>query len=274
MYWNHKIEQQDIPSKADFLVQVTTYVNNFVGGEVSGEVIRQLVNYTHLYTAEQESPALHRDFGQFVQDHEFLTAVVFEKLSLFPKIVGICGTYYAMQYFEPLTKNPMQPFNLSWRSKLWRALDMIKYLGLLETSGREPLHLCDVKHDHFGWDERGRLSFLDLDSVLSETFLLRTMQDTPHCDTHHDCSYFDCQGRCHLRTHRCHLQRTNTNLQVVCDKVFLGHTASLLSLYGLLVSSEASQDLQDALHLCSTNKGMTVDSMTDILTRASNALMF
>lgn len=274
MYWNQRIGQENIPSKEDFLTQVTTYVNNFVGSDVGWEVISNLVNYSRLYSTETESPVKHKNFGQFIQDHEFLTAVVFEKLHLFPKIAGICGTYYAMQYFEPLTRNPMQPFSLSWRSRLWKALDILKYIGQLETAGREPLHLCDVKHDHFGWDEGGSLAFLDLDCVLYESSLLKMMENTPYCSNHEDCSYFDCKGRCHHRTNRCEVERSNTNLQVICDKIFLGNTDSLLSLYGLLVSDETTEDLEEALQLCRTNRGMTVDSMIDIVNKASNALMF
>lgn len=274
MYWNKDIEDHKIPSKEDFLHLVTTYVNNFVGSEVTQEVISRLVNYSHLYISEKESSASHYNFGQFIQDHEFLSAVVFEKLRLFPKVAGVCGTYYAVQYFDPLTRNPMQPYSLSWRGRLWKALDILKYIGQLETAGREPLHLCDVKHDHFGWDEGGSLAFLDLDSVLYDSSLLRMMENTPFCSTHEDCSYFDCKGRCHLKTNRCELDRSNTNLQVVCDKIFLGNTDSILSFYGLLVSDEAPEELEEALELCCTNRGMTVDSMLDVVSRASNALMF
>lgn len=274
IYWSKKVEHHKIPSKEDFLYLVTTYVNNFVGSEVSQEVITNLLNYSRLYITETESPVSHYNFGQFIQDHEFLSAIVFEKLRLFPKVSGVCGTYYAVQYFEPLTRNPMQPFSLSWRGRLWKALDILKYIGQLETAGREPLHLCDVKHDHFGWNGAGSLAFLDLDSVLYESSLLSMMENTPHCSTHEDCSYFDCKGRCHLRTNRCELERSNTNLQVICNKIFLGNSDSVLSFYGMLVSAEAPEELEEALELCRTNRGMTVDSMLDVVSRASNALMF
>lgn len=274
LYWNQKFEQQHIPSKEDFFTLVTTYVNNFVGSEVKWEVISKLVNYSHLYSTEEESPENHRIFGKLIQDHEFLTSVVFEELHLFPKITGICESYYAVEYFEPLTRNPLQPFTMTWRNRLWKALDLLKYIGRLETVGREPIHLCDVKHDHFGWDKGDRLAFLDLDSVLYESSLLKMMENTPYCSSHEDCSYFDCKGRCHHRTNRCEMERSNTNLQVICDKIFLGNTDSLLSLYGLLVSSERTEDLEEALELCRTNRGMTIDNMVDILSRASNALLF
>ncbi|KAK3884139.1 hypothetical protein Pcinc_011580 [Petrolisthes cinctipes] len=274
VYWKLKKSKQYFPRKEELLNMVNVHVKNFLGNEVSPEVINKLVNHSHLYQSEKESLDTHRNFWLLIEDHEFLTAVIFEKLKIFPSILGTCGTYYSMQHFEPLTKNAMRPFKLTWRNRIWKGLDILRYISHLETIWREPLHLCDVKHDHFGWDHEGNLVFLDLDAVMPESSLLRTMESTPHCSGNDDCSYFDCMGRCHLRTSKCELERTNTNLQVVCDKVFLGNTEGLLSLYGLLVSEEATGELVEALELCKTNRGMTIDGMMDVLTRASNALMY
>lgn len=252
----------------------TVYVNNFAGSDNGKDVVAKLMNQSQVYQSETESLVSHRNFWLLMEDHEFLTSVVFGHLNLFPGILATCGTYYAVPYLEPLTKNAMRPFELSWRERLWKALDIVRYLRELEAAWTEPLHLCDVKHDHFGWTSDGRVMAVDLDSVVPETSLMRTMDLTPRCDSNSDCSYFDCKGRCHLRTSKCELQRVNTNLQVVCDKVFLGNTEGFISLYGLLVSHEANEELTEALELCKTNRGMTVDTMEDILTKASNILMY
>lgn len=274
VYWNLKAGKQYFPSKEVFIDMATVYVNNFVGTDIGNYIVTKLLNQSNLYRTEHESIVSHRNFWLLMQDHEFLTSVIFENLNLFPEISGTCGMYYSMQYLEPLTDNAMWPFRLTWRKRLWKALDIVKYLRHLETAWKEPLHLCDVKHDHFGWTSEEKVKFMDLDSVLSESSLQKSMESTPHCDDNTDCSYFDCKGRCHLRTSKCELERTNTNLQVVCDKIFLGNTEGLLSLYGLLVSHEANEELVEALELCRTNKGMTVDTMADVLRKASNILMY
>ncbi|XP_071547172.1 divergent protein kinase domain 1C isoform X1 [Panulirus ornatus] len=275
VYWNLKPgSHQYFPTKDDFLSMVTVYISNFVGDNVSKNIVNKLFNQSNLYQTDTESLSNHKKFWMLIEDHEFLTSFVFEDFKLFPSILGTCGTYYAMQYLEPLTKNALQPFKLTWRKRLWKAIDIVRYIGQLETLWKEPLHLCDVKHDHFGWNDEEKVMFLDLDSVLPESSLLKTMENTPHCSDNDDCSYFDCKGRCHHRISKCELERTNTNLQVVCDKIFLGNTDSLISLYGLLVSREANEELVEALELCKTNRGMTVDGMLDVIMKASNTLMY
>ena len=44
-------------------------------------------------------------------------------------------------------------------------------LDELETVFEEPIHLCDVKPDHFGISDSGRVKFLDLDSVFLKPYL-------------------------------------------------------------------------------------------------------
>ncbi|KAG7171296.1 divergent protein kinase domain 1C-like [Homarus americanus] len=274
VYWKLKSGSQYFPSKDDLLSMSSVYINNFIGNDIDKGIIIKLMNMSNLYHTETETLVNHVNFWLLLQDNEFLTSLIFEKLKLFPSVLRTCGTYYAMQYLEPLTENPMLPFTLTWRKRLWKALDIIKYVGQLETIWKEPLHLCDVKHDHFGWDDEGKVMFLDLDAILPETSLLRTMENTPHCSDNDDCSYFDCKGRCHHRTSKCELDRSNTNLQVICDKIFLGNTDGLFSLYGLLVSHEANEELSEALELCKTNRGMTVDGMIDVIMKASNVLLY
>uniref|UniRef100_A0A8C3X2U2 FAM69 protein-kinase domain-containing protein n=1 Tax=Catagonus wagneri TaxID=51154 RepID=A0A8C3X2U2_9CETA len=41
-----------------------------------------------------------------------------------------------------------------------------------------------------------------------------------NCTGDEDCNFFDCFSKCDLRVHRCGAQRANSNLQVVCDKIF------------------------------------------------------
>ena len=252
---------------------VNIYVGNFIDGEVSADMLSRLTEHSNVYQADTESLVNHRNFWLLMEDREFLTSLLFEEENLFPKVVGTCGIYYSMEYFQPLTENALRPFNLSWRERLWKALDIIKFVGRMDTAWKEPMHLCDVKHDHFGW-KSGKVRFLDLDAILTESVLIKTMEHTPACAENEDCSYFDCKGRCHQKTAKCDLERTNTNLQVICDKIFLGNTDSFISVYGLLTSYEANEELQDALELCRTNKGMTVDGMSEVIQKAANLLLY
>ncbi|XP_068227230.1 uncharacterized protein aln isoform X2 [Palaemon carinicauda] len=273
-YWNTKAANPYIPTKDEFMHMVNIYVGNFIDGEVSQDMLSRLTDHSNIYVGDTESIVNHRNFWLLTQDHEFLTSLIFEDYGIFPKVLGTCGIYYSMEYFKPLTKNAMRPFDLSWRERLWKALDIVKYIGRLDSVWTEPLHLCDVKHDHFGWGDVNKVMFLDLDSILTDSVLVKTLEHTPACTDNEDCSYFDCKGKCHQKTAKCGLERTNTNLQVICDKVFLGNTDGLISLYGLLVSHEANEDLLDALELCRTNRGMTVDGMAEVIKKAASLLMY
>ncbi|ROT84403.1 putative protein FAM69C [Penaeus vannamei] len=240
VYWNKKSGEQYFPTREELQSMAITYASNFIGHNINKDSISKLMDENNLYKTGTE----------------------------------IVDSYYAVEYLTPLTENAMRPFSLTWRERLWKGLDILRYIRKLETIYTEHIHLCDIKHSHFGWNKSGNVMFLDLDSVLPENALLKIMENTPSCSEDEDCSYFDCKGRCHLRTSKCELERVNTNLQVVCDKVFLGNTDSVISLYGLLVSYEGNEELSEALELCKTNKGMTVDGMLDVLIRASNHLLY
>ncbi|KAK7071019.1 Family with sequence similarity 69 member C [Halocaridina rubra] len=273
-YWNSKSTQPYFPTKDEFTHMVNIYIGNFIDGEVNQDMVLSLLSHSNVYQTNTESLSTHKNFWLLTQDHEYLTSIIFEEYNLFPKVLSTCGAYYSMEYFTPLTENAMRPYKLQWRERLWKALDIMKYVGQLENAWVEPLHICDVKHDHFGWSEDGKVRFLDLDSIFTESVLLKTMENTPVCINNEDCSYFDCKGRCHVKMARCELERTNTNLQVICDKIFLGNTDGLISLYGLLVSHEANEELSEALEICRTNRGMTFDGMMEVITKASNHLMY
>ena len=49
-------------------------------------------------------------------------------------------------------------------------------LDELETVFEEPIHLCDVKPDHFGISDSGRVKFLDLDSVFLKPYLGKVLR--------------------------------------------------------------------------------------------------
>ncbi|XP_042893270.1 divergent protein kinase domain 1C-like [Penaeus japonicus] len=274
VYWNKKSGEPYFPTREELQSMAITYASNFIGHDINKDTIIKLMDENDLYKTDSEIVEYHKNFWLLLQDHEFLMSYLFEEFRLFPRVLGTCSSYYAVEYLKPLTENAMRPFSLTWRERLWKGLDILRYIRKLETVYMEHIHLCDIKHSHFGWNKSGNVMFLDLDSVLPENALLKIMENTPSCSEDEDCSYFDCKGRCHHRTSKCELERVNTNLQVVCDKVFLGNTDSVISLYGLLVSYEGNEELSEALELCKTNKGMTVDGMLDVLIRASNHLLY
>ncbi|XP_060557026.1 divergent protein kinase domain 1C-like [Ruditapes philippinarum] len=86
----------------------------------------------------------------------------------------------------------------------------------------EKLHLCDIKPDNFGLRDNGEVTLIDTDCALFEENLLMQFNHT-NCTSHDDCDFFDCRGFCDTKTNKCLQERTNNNMQAVCEDVFVGY---------------------------------------------------
>ena len=262
-----------LPSEEEFLGMVDSYVRTFLGHEEENNIALGINIECSLYDDEENSVEKHKEFWKLIQDHEFLTGYLFQDYNFFPEIYGTCDSLYANEYARPLSENALLPFSFSVKERLTRAINILKYIELLEHKWIEPIHLCDVKHDHFGWTSDGRILFLDLDAVFTESALKKVMLNSPACESHEDCSFFDCQGYCQISTKTCITERTNTNLQVVCNKIFLGNSeSSFITLAGLLVSSDIDDQVTEAVELCRTNKGMSTEAMSEVLEKSLGRL--
>jgi hypothetical protein len=93
-------------------------------------------------------------------------------------------------------------------------LDILDLLQQLDVAFESPVHLCDVKSDHFGLSEQGRVKYLDLDSVYLKPLVDRSMGEVGACRQHNDCDIFDCRGQCDLIRGKCLKGVVNNNLQV------------------------------------------------------------
>ena len=148
----------------------------------------------------------------------------------------------------------LQPLSFkAWVERVKVALAMLDLVEELDTMFTSPLHLCDVKAEHFGLSDNGRVKFLDLDSVQLRPLADRTVGDSTECRQHSDCDFFDCRGRCDALTHRCAGGVVNNNLQLVCEKVFLGGEG--WGVRGLLDSRHASIALRHAVTECANPSG-------------------
>ena len=51
------------------------------------------------------------------------------------------------------------------------AMAVMDLLDELDAVFHEPVHLCDVKPEHFGISEQGRVKFLDLDTIFMKSII-------------------------------------------------------------------------------------------------------
>lgn len=187
-------------------------------------------------------------------DPEYVLSRLYKHYDVFPELYGSCGGLYMVEQLRPLpTTSMFKALSFpAFSDRVRIALAMLDLLEELDTMFTSPLHLCDVKAEHFGISDNGRVKFLDLDSVQLRHLADRTVGDSADCSRHADCDFFDCRGRCDATTRRCTGGVLNNNLQVVCEKVLLGGEAWGR---GLLDSRHASPELRRVLGECAKPGG-------------------
>ncbi|KAK5642543.1 hypothetical protein RI129_008710 [Pyrocoelia pectoralis] len=192
-----------------------------------------------------------------IQDNEYLIAKAYADREIFPHVMGTCGPYFGLEFIESLPETYSllydQDTKINWKRNVKYAIMMMELLEELDNNFREPLHMCDVKIRDFGITEpeNGKVKVLDLDMVYPKSIVNRFIKDIKTCTQDEDCKYYDCRGRCNTELAKCGRTITNNNLQVVCEKIFLGwRMSSTILLPGLLLSKHAPDELMVALRHC------------------------
>ena len=188
-------------------------------------------------------------------DPEYVFSRIFKEFDVFPEIIGTCGGLNFVEEVKPL-KMPAYMDNVSfegWVERVKLALVMLDLLEELETMFDHPVHLCDIKPEHFGLSDHGRMKYLDVDNVYLKPIVDKSVGDGSYCESDSDCDLFDCQGVCNMQDKKCEGGVTNNNLQVVCQKIFTGDGKlpfNFLNYPGLLTSKHSSKGLQEIVELC------------------------
>jgi len=268
---NDESHSANLPSAADFDKMLTQYLWDNMGIKIPGSNKQGDGAISKLF------PGFHPDVYSLleaetmwglVQDEEYVLSRLYSaELDVFPSMYGRCGSAYVVEDLEPLpdaqkslqVKGSFDEFAKA--SSLGLAL--LDLLDELETLFDEPFHLCDIKPEHFGISDQGRMKFIDLDNAGLRSAIEKTVQlgqsGTGDCLKHSDCNYFDCKGICNLVTGRCESKIANNNLQVLCEKIFLSRSKSPLlaaaeaatgSTSGLLTSKHSNKRIRRNLELC------------------------
>lgn len=108
-----------------------------------------------------------------IQDNEYVLSKIYASVDIFPTLLGTCGGYYVVEALEPLSyPNYLSKLTFhQWAQRVSVALAILDLLDELEHVFDEPIYLCDVKPDHFGISDFGKVKVLDLDSVFLKSFL-------------------------------------------------------------------------------------------------------
>ncbi|XP_046427399.1 divergent protein kinase domain 1C isoform X1 [Neodiprion pinetum] len=289
LFWTDTAGIKHFPSEEEFADMIRDLITNNLNLTITGEQLKRLsrLRRHHVETNPTRRNLEMENVWPLLQENEYILSILYEDRDVFPQLIGTCGTFFAVEYVKPI-QTPTGVLALSDSKPEWaksrllvhretfsdrcckivtrcdfsrcRRLKLaVMILDLLEefdSNFVEPFHLCDVKINHFGLPPGGqRLKFLDLDAVFSKTALTRLLADGRSCEKHEDCDFFDCRSFCSSKQ-KCESPVVNNNLQIICEKIFLGWTLSgTIIIPGLLMSQHTTSTLAVMLRQCANPAG-------------------
>lgn len=174
-----------------------------------------------------------------LQQEEYIFLRVLQDLTHHvAKILGSCGHFYAVEFLaaghawdqhifslEELPLSP-SPSPGSGQDKMFSARDMVPRVALsflemvehFENDFSHRLHLCDIKPENFAIRKDLTVVAIDVDMAFFEPKMRDILEQ--NCTSDNDCNFFDCISKCDRTKNRCGPKRQNSNLQVICEKIF------------------------------------------------------
>uniref|UniRef100_A0A8D0G6E6 Divergent protein kinase domain 1C n=1 Tax=Sphenodon punctatus TaxID=8508 RepID=A0A8D0G6E6_SPHPU len=266
-----EVEAQDFP-EAELLLMVALEVKNVLGLELSNNTMGPL-------WARRRGPhwkAQLASMWSLLQQEEYLYFSLLQDLSKHVlRVIGSCGHFYAVEYLTAghawhktlfSVEDAVGASLAGTKGKAKAITDIaISFLDMVnhfENDFSHQLHLCDIKPENFAIRNDLTVVAIDVDMAFFEPKMRDILEQ--NCKGDEDCNFFDCFSKCDLRIKKCGAQRTNNNLQVICDKIFR-HWFSL-NIIGSTVSFPLQFQLQKAVRECAEagNKDMAHHRSTSL----------
>ncbi|GCB74072.1 hypothetical protein scyTo_0003157 [Scyliorhinus torazame] len=233
LYLLDERENRPIPD-IDILVFTALEIKHSLGLEVKNVTVPQLWT-NHLKDRRGSfSRAELASMWSLFQQEEYVFFQLLQDLSKHVlRVVGSCGHFYAVEYLTAGHAWHHSLFSLeelatpSWRGSsrkaLWQmtngiALSFLELARHFENDFSHQLHLCDIKPENFAIRADLTVVAIDVDMAFFEPKMRDILEQ--NCTGDEDCNFFDCFSRCNIKTKKCRAERTNNNLQVICDKIF------------------------------------------------------
>uniref|UniRef100_A0A8P0N341 Divergent protein kinase domain 1C n=1 Tax=Canis lupus familiaris TaxID=9615 RepID=A0A8P0N341_CANLF len=194
-----------------------------------------------------------------LQQEEFVLFSLLQDLSRHAlPVLGSCGHFYAVEYLAAGSPRHRALFPLEGAAGVPRggrgqaravsdmALSFLDMVSHFEDDFAHRLHLCDVKPENFAIRSDFTVVAIDVDMAFFEPKMREILEQ--NCTGDEDCNFFDCFSKCDLRVNKCGAERVNSNLQVICDKIFRHWFSSSLGSWA--IPFPLQRQLRDAVQEC------------------------
>ncbi|XP_028289827.1 divergent protein kinase domain 1C [Gouania willdenowi] len=257
-------------SPLDVVFYATLEVRNSLGlaenrEDVNSSSVFSLWENTRRTEGRSYSRAELASLWSLLQQEEYTFFRMLQDLSSHvTKVLGSCGHFYAVEFLSAGHAWDQNIFSLdeasgasvrgrwSEREKVHRiALSFLDMVRHFDNDFRHKLHLCDIKPENFAIRKDLTVVAIDVDMAFFEP-KMRDILDQ-NCSSDDDCNFFDCSSRCHPTKRRCSPQRWNSNLQVICEKIFRPWFSP--TLLGAKAGLPLQVELQRAVQECSETDG-------------------
>ncbi|XP_051538628.1 divergent protein kinase domain 1C-like [Myxocyprinus asiaticus] len=205
------------------------------------------------------------------------------------KILGSCGHFYAVEYLvaghawdqnifslEELSLSP-SPRPWSGEERTLTARDMVPRVALsflemvehFDNDFSHRLHLCDIKPENFAIRKDLTVVAIDVDMAFFEPKMRDILEQ--NCTIDNDCNFFDCISKCDRSKKRCGPKRKNSNLQVICEKIFRPWFSP--TLLGAKAGLPLQVELQRAVQECAETDSREEDERRRVVRQQLQALL-
>ncbi|CAK7306225.1 Divergent protein kinase domain 1C [Vulpes lagopus] len=200
-----------------------------------------------------------------LQQEEFVLFSLLQDLSRHAlPVLGSCGHFYAVEYLAAGSPRHRALFPLEGAAGVPRggrgqaravsdmALSFLDMVSHFEDDFAHRLHLCDVKPENFAIRSDFTVVAIDVDMAFFEPKMREILEQ--NCTGDEDCNFFDCFSKCDLRVNKCGAERVNSNLEVICDKIFRHWFSSSLGRWA--IPFPLQRQLRDAVQECADPRSM------------------
>ena len=162
-----------------------------------------------------------------IDEQEIMLTLALQGVSGIPKLLGICGNLYAVEFASTMSLAGVPVIGLldprSWEFKVKLAVALIEMVESFESTQYGVLYNCDVQEANFGFVVQGDrfvAKSIDSDFSMLEELFLRTLEfeSNNSCSTDKDCNFLDCKIPCDKASNKCSGHLVSSNLQVIKER--------------------------------------------------------